>query len=216
MSRQGEADEGVLVCTTGIGMSIAANRFPGVRAALCLTRTWRARRGPTTTPTCLVLAGAPVRAPEATCHPGCLARQRASPRGALTCGGLGKFGQLRTTGCGERGPWRRGPRSASRAIRREIDTPAGTAQPDRLRELRQRGRAPGAGLGADQQVRRGLPRQALVQRLRVRRRRRSGWPSTAPGSCSAPSMPTCSRTAAARPTWPSTSRCWSRATRSWP
>jgi RpiB/LacA/LacB family sugar-phosphate isomerase len=31
----GRADQGVLVCTTGIGMSIAANKFPGVRAALC-------------------------------------------------------------------------------------------------------------------------------------------------------------------------------------
>ena len=33
----GAADQGVLVCTTGIGMSIVANKFPGVRAALCLT-----------------------------------------------------------------------------------------------------------------------------------------------------------------------------------
>ena len=31
----GRADRGVLVCTTGIGMAIAANRFVGVRAALC-------------------------------------------------------------------------------------------------------------------------------------------------------------------------------------
>jgi len=30
----GEAARGVLVCTSGIGMSIAANKFPGVRAAL--------------------------------------------------------------------------------------------------------------------------------------------------------------------------------------
>lgn len=30
------ADQGILVCTTGIGMSIAANKFPRVRAALCL------------------------------------------------------------------------------------------------------------------------------------------------------------------------------------
>ncbi len=30
------ADWGVLVCTTGIGMSMAANKFPGVRAALCM------------------------------------------------------------------------------------------------------------------------------------------------------------------------------------
>jgi glycine hydroxymethyltransferase len=33
----GRADRGVLVCTTGIGMSMMANKVPGVRAALCLT-----------------------------------------------------------------------------------------------------------------------------------------------------------------------------------
>ena len=32
--RRGEADRGILVCGTGIGMSIAANRHPGIRAAL--------------------------------------------------------------------------------------------------------------------------------------------------------------------------------------
>ncbi len=31
----GEVDCGILVCGTGIGMSIVANKFPGVRAALC-------------------------------------------------------------------------------------------------------------------------------------------------------------------------------------
>jgi len=31
----GAADTGVLVCGTGIGMSIAANKFPNVRCALC-------------------------------------------------------------------------------------------------------------------------------------------------------------------------------------
>jgi len=33
----GEADAGILMCGTGIGMSIAANRNPGIRAAVCAT-----------------------------------------------------------------------------------------------------------------------------------------------------------------------------------
>lgn len=33
--QNGEFDFGILVCGTGIGMSITANRFPGIRAALC-------------------------------------------------------------------------------------------------------------------------------------------------------------------------------------
>jgi ribose 5-phosphate isomerase B len=32
---KGEVERGVLVCGTGIGMSIVANKFRGVRAALC-------------------------------------------------------------------------------------------------------------------------------------------------------------------------------------
>ncbi len=32
-----EVDMGILICSTGIGMSISANRFRGIRAALCLT-----------------------------------------------------------------------------------------------------------------------------------------------------------------------------------
>jgi ribose 5-phosphate isomerase B len=33
--REGEAERGVLICGTGIGMCIAANKFTGVRAAPC-------------------------------------------------------------------------------------------------------------------------------------------------------------------------------------
>ena len=34
---QAEADQGILICNTGIGMSITANKFPRVRAAVCCT-----------------------------------------------------------------------------------------------------------------------------------------------------------------------------------
>lgn len=36
---EGEADMGVLVCGTGVGISIAANRHGGIRAALCHDET---------------------------------------------------------------------------------------------------------------------------------------------------------------------------------
>lgn len=35
----GQADRGVLICGTGIGISIAANRYPHIRAALCTNVT---------------------------------------------------------------------------------------------------------------------------------------------------------------------------------
>ena len=37
----GTADQGILLCTSGIGVTITANKFPGVRAALC-HNTWMA------------------------------------------------------------------------------------------------------------------------------------------------------------------------------
>jgi RpiB/LacA/LacB family sugar-phosphate isomerase len=35
MVARGEADRAVLICGSGIGMSMAANKVPGIRAALC-------------------------------------------------------------------------------------------------------------------------------------------------------------------------------------
>lgn len=32
---KGEVERGVLVCGSGVGVSVAANKYPGVRAALC-------------------------------------------------------------------------------------------------------------------------------------------------------------------------------------
>ncbi|WP_071705349.1 ribose 5-phosphate isomerase B [Murdochiella vaginalis] len=32
---EGEVDKGVLICGTGIGISLAANKVPGIRAAVC-------------------------------------------------------------------------------------------------------------------------------------------------------------------------------------
>lgn len=36
---EGRADKGIVICGSGIGVSIAANRFPRIRAALCTDST---------------------------------------------------------------------------------------------------------------------------------------------------------------------------------
>jgi ribose 5-phosphate isomerase B len=40
----GKADRGILVCGSGVGVSVAANKFPGIRASLCHD-TYSARQG---------------------------------------------------------------------------------------------------------------------------------------------------------------------------
>ena len=36
---EGQASKGIVICGSGIGISIAANRFPQIRAALCMDST---------------------------------------------------------------------------------------------------------------------------------------------------------------------------------
>ena len=91
--------------------------------------------------------------------------------------------------------------------------PAAHAGDDRLGELRSRLGARVPGLGADEQVRRGLSRASATTAAASTSTSPSSSPSTARRSCSAPSTPTCSRTPARRPTRPSTTLCCSRATR---
>ncbi|MGH7825771.1 MAG: ribose 5-phosphate isomerase B [Candidatus Binatia bacterium] len=42
--RNNEAERGVLICGSGVGASVAANKLPGIRAALCHD-TYSARQG---------------------------------------------------------------------------------------------------------------------------------------------------------------------------
>ena len=53
----GECSRGIVLCGTGIGISIAANKIPGIRAALCHDLRPKPAVS-TTTPTCWPLAPA--------------------------------------------------------------------------------------------------------------------------------------------------------------
>ncbi len=53
----GEAEQGILICTTGVGMSMAANKYPRVRAALCMTPEMAEKTREHNNANVLVLAG---------------------------------------------------------------------------------------------------------------------------------------------------------------
>jgi ribose 5-phosphate isomerase B len=63
---RGEAEKGILICGTGIGMSIAANKFPGIRAAL-ITDEFTARMSKEHNNANVIVMGGRVLKPEQAC-----------------------------------------------------------------------------------------------------------------------------------------------------
>lgn len=61
--KQGEHDRGILICGTGIGMSIVANKVPGIRAAQCHD-TFSAERARKSNNAQIITLGARVIGPE--------------------------------------------------------------------------------------------------------------------------------------------------------
>lgn len=64
---RGEAENGILICGTGIGMSIVANKFPGVRAAL-VTDEFTARMSKEHNNANIIVMGGRVLTPEESCR----------------------------------------------------------------------------------------------------------------------------------------------------
>ena len=64
---RGEAEKGILICGTGIGMSIVANKFPGVRAALA-TDEFTARMSKEHNNANIIVLGGRVLTPEESCR----------------------------------------------------------------------------------------------------------------------------------------------------
>ena len=61
--KQGEHDRGILICGTGFGMSIVANKVPGIRAAQCHD-TFSAERARKSNNAQIITLGARVIGPE--------------------------------------------------------------------------------------------------------------------------------------------------------
>ena len=201
---EGQVRRGILICGSGLGVMYTANRVPaGARGA------GPGRRGggdgaPPQRRQHARAARRPPRPRHRVAHRQGLARHRVrrgtprSPRRDDRRAHAGRRPGGRRIGAGADGPRDR------RAPARGGAAPGAQPGADRVGELRLRGGARGGGLRAHEQVRRGLPRPALLRRLRGRRRGRDASPSSAPRSSSAPITPTCSRTPGPRRTRRST------------
>jgi len=64
---EGKVEKGILVCGTGIGMSIVANKFPGVRAAL-INDEFTARMSKEHNDANIIVLGGRVLTPETACR----------------------------------------------------------------------------------------------------------------------------------------------------
>lgn len=64
---EGKVEKGILVCGTGIGMSIVANKFPGVRAAL-INDEFTARMSKEHNDANIIVLGGRVLTPESACR----------------------------------------------------------------------------------------------------------------------------------------------------
>jgi ribose 5-phosphate isomerase B len=64
---RGTAQQGILICGTGIGMSIVANKFPGVRAAL-IGDAFSARMAKEHNNANVIVLGGRIHSPEKACQ----------------------------------------------------------------------------------------------------------------------------------------------------
>ena len=215
----GEADRGIVLGGSGQGEQIAANKVAGVRAALCNDLYTARLSREHNDANVLSMGGRIVAFGLADEILDALARPPPSRAGATSAASIRSAARTqRLTERNRNGDDSMAPKTTPLMWRTLAEPDPDVAQPIRDELHRQnsgleliasenfvsRADSRSGRLGVHEQVRRRLSRQALLRRLRVRRRRRVARHRARQGSCSAPNTPTCSRTRARRRTWRST------------